>query len=132
MTNTEIRTETLPIDVSTEKEEEPVKDEIILFSIRDERVVAVSNARYISVLLDDRDKKLLIMLMLPHIRKTLIKDGKLDPKKVADLIDWDIARGVKHSEERIKRLCIFGAIVDNPDIGWVTNPKVASRVSSRI
>ena len=104
---------------------------INLFSVNNEAVCAESNARYIYVILDDKDKKLLIMLMLPHIRKVLIKDGKLDSEAVAKLIDWEEPISLSHAVQRIKRLCEFGAIVIKPDGSWVANPKVASQVSTR-
>lgn len=102
-----------------------------LFGFGDNSVCAESNARYIFVILDDKDRRLLMMMVLPHVREHVIKDGKLVAKAVAELIDFDVATSVKHSEERIKRLCLIGAIVFKHDIGWVPNPKLVSQISQR-
>jgi len=101
-----------------------------LFTVSDERVVSESNARYIYILLDEKDKALITMLQLPHLREELIKGNTIDPDAVARLVDWNVVEA--HSPiNRIRRLCSFGAIVTRPDIGWVPNPKVVSQISQR-
>ena len=102
-----------------------------LFGIGDGRVVTESNARYIFVILDDKDRKLLMMMVLPHIREHIMKDGELDPEAVSEMIDWDIAKSVQTSKERIRRLCLIGGIVRSREVGWVPNPKLISQISQR-
>jgi len=127
------RMETLPKREAAKQSvvKTPVSEYPEVFGIGDGRVVSESNARYIFVVLDDKDRKLLMMMVLPHVRETIMKDGKLVAKAVAEMIDWDIAASVKHSEERIRRLCLIGAIVRKPDMGWVPNPKLISQISQR-
>jgi len=109
---------------------EKLEKEIELFNMNNTNVVSESNGKYIYILLDDKDKRLLMMMQLPHTRKMITKDGKLDAKLVSGLLDWNLARSTKHSLSRIKRLCAFGAIVNSGGI-WYPNPKVVSHISQR-
>ena len=100
-----------------------------VFSESDQNVVSPSNAKYIYIMLDDKDKQLLMMLMLPHIRKTLLDGGLLDPDSVDKLLEWTAPVIPNRSIDRIRRLCFFGAIVTKNGVGWVTNPKVAQEIA---
>ena len=99
-----------------------------VFSFTNQNVCSTSNAEFIYLLLETKDKQLLMMLMLPHIRKTLMDGTILDPVAVAELLEWD-KKSVAYAIKRIRRLCFFGAIVAKPGVGWVTNSKLSSIVS---
>lgn len=98
-----------------------------VFSFANESVCSSSSATYIYLLLDDKDKQLLMMLKIPHIRKTLMTDGILNPEVVAELVEWN-KNDADIAAKRIKRLCFFGAIVTQSGVGWVTNPKLSGIV----
>jgi len=99
-----------------------------VFSDTDQAVCSSSNADYIYLLLDDKDKQLLMMMKVPHIRQTLIKNGMLIPEAVADLVEWSKEQ-IPLAIQRIRRLCFFGAIVTADKLGWIANPKLASTIA---
>ena len=99
-----------------------------VFSDADQAVCSSSNADYIYLLLDDKDKQLLMMMKVPHIRQTLIGNGMLIPEAVADLVEWSKEQ-LQLATQRIRRLCFFGAIVTKQGTGWITNPKLSSIIA---
>jgi len=102
-----------------------------IFGVNDARAGTQSNAAYIYTLLDDKDKKLLTILKLPHIRsKVITETGMIDPVKMDTLIEWENP-SVDLTIKRIRNLCAYGAIVSDQKVGWVTNPKLSSIVTSR-
>jgi len=101
---------------------------VSIFRDDDQNVCSSSNADYIYLLLDDKDKQLLMMMKVPHIRKTLMDGEMLNPEAVAELVEWSKDQKPL-AIQRIRRLCFFGAIVTKQGTGWITNPKLSSIIA---
>ena len=101
---------------------------VSIFRDDDQSVCSSSNADYIYLLLDDKDKQLLMMMKVPHIRKTLMDGEMLNPEAVAELVEWSKDQKPL-AIQRIRRLCFFGAIVTKQGTGWITNPKLSSIIA---
>ena len=101
---------------------------VSIFREDDQNVCSPSNADYIYLLLNDKDKQLLMMMKVPHIRKTLMDGEMLNPEAVAELVEWSKDQKPL-AIQRIRRLCFFGAIVTKQGTGWITNPKLSSIIA---